>query len=251
MANEFKNSHIAKKLILNSSLSIHELSHNNVHIKIYYKRVYHLFPSPEKQLKNANSSHKSLKKKSIVTVDLTESDDGEGSVNKTYTLFKHDRELVTSEISTQTESTPVKISYNCKTQTEKNIKQQCIIINENANTIEKITEKASQKDPIIVVKNQANTNTSTNTRQEDTSFRQLNNGDIFNAKVTIVAGYNLPLVKLNGEIIPSAPTTYIIMEVYGASLSTSSVVQQRNPVWNSEWIVVLPKNKLIKVRADI
>lgn len=252
MANEFKTSYITKKIILDNILSMYELSHNNVYIKIYYKRVYHSFPSPEKQLKNSYSSRESLKKKSKITVDLTESDIEEDSINKTYTLFKYKDKLVTSENSTQTNPTPpVKMFHNCKTQTEEDKNQKYITINDNNNKIEKRIESASQKDTIILNENQAN-KTSTKIRQEKSNFIEFNKSDIFYAKVTIVAGYNLPLVRLNDDIMPSAPTTYVIIEDCGvSSLTTSSVLQQTNPIWNSVWIVMLPKTKLIEVCKNI
>lgn len=252
MANEFKTSHITKKLILDNSLSMYELSHNNVYIKIYYKRVYHSFPSPEKQFENPYSPRESLKKKSKITVDLTESDIEEDSINKTYTLFKYKDQFATSENSTQTNPTPsVKVFHNCKTQTEEDINQKYITINNDNNTIEKRIESASQTDSIILNENQAN-ETSTKIRQEKSNFIEFNKSDIFYAKVTIVAAYNLPLVRLNDDIKPSAPTTYVIMEDCGvSSLTTSSALQQTNPIWNSVWVVMLPKNKLIEVCKNI
>lgn len=247
MANEFKNSHITKNLILNNSLSLCELSHNNVYIKIHYKRVYHSFPSPEKQLKNSYSSCESLKKKSKITVDLNESDIEEDSINKTYTLFKYKDQCVTSENSTQTYPIPIKMFHNCKTQTEEDVKQKYLTINYDNNTVDKRIENASQTDTIVLVVNQAN-QTTTKIRQENLNVNKFYKSDIFYAKVTIVAGYNLPLVKLNDDIVPSAPTTYVIMENCGINnLITSSVLQQTNPIWNSVWVVMIPKNKLIEV----
>ncbi|XP_050433882.1 uncharacterized protein LOC126841437 [Adelges cooleyi] len=65
--------------------------------------------------------------------------------------------------------------------------------------------------------------------------------------MTIVCGYNLPMVKLNGDSTFTAPTTYVLMESYGGTtLTTPSVVQKINPIWNSEWTILLPKHLLIE-----
>lgn len=245
--NKFKNSHIAKNLILNNNLSIPELSNDNVKIQIHYKRVYHSFPSPPPKLRNSCVS--SLKKNSKIIVDLTESD-SEDSINKTYTLIKHNNRFIdlTTESSTQTDPIPVKISHHCKTQTENNLKPECIIIEDDSISIKNETENIMNTDITSIVKKQSN---STNTKiTQDTTIvdGKLDNSDIFKAKITIIEGYNLPMVKLNGDTIPSAPTTYVIMEDYDKSdLSTSSVVQQTNPIWNSEWVVVIPRNNFIEV----
>jgi len=234
MANEFKTSHITKNIILNNNLSLRELSHDNVHIKIHYKRVYHTFPSPEKLIKNSHHSNESLKKNSKIIIDLTESDSENNSINKTYTLLKHN-------------DRPVEMTAETGTQTEKYIKQQCITVNDDSNAVEKKTEIATQTD-MIVIENDANRTETKLISQENTIFGKFVNGDIFNAKMTIVCGYNLPMVKLNGDAMPSAPTTYVIMEDHDEnSLTTSSVVQQTHPVWNSEWTVIIPKSKLIEV----
>ncbi|CAH1711836.1 unnamed protein product [Aphis gossypii] len=246
MADKFKNSHIAKNLILNNNLSIPELSNNNVKVQIHYKRVYHSFPSPRPKLKNSCVS--SLKKNSKIIVDLTESD-SEDSINKTYTLIKHNNRFIdlTTESSTQTDPIPVKISHNCITQTENNLKPECIIIDDDSISIKNETENIMNTDITAIVKKQPN---STNTQiTQDTTIvdGKLDNSDIFKAKITIIEGYNLPMVKLNGDTMPSAPTTYVIMEdYYKSDLSTSSVVQQTNPIWNSEWVVVIPRNNFIE-----
>lgn len=221
-----------------------ELSDNNVHIKIQYKRVFHSLPSPEKPLKNTSFLQRPMRKNAKVVIDLTksESDSEDTCINKTYTLHKHDTFTeITTENSTQTDPAPIKMSHNCKTQTEKVIEQQCITIDYNErNKIEKRIENATQTDTFV--ENQ----TKTIIRPKNNSFGKLN--DIFQAKITIVCGYNLPMVKLNGDTIPSAPTTYVIMENYDENnLSTSSVVEQTDPIWESEWTVALPKHKLIEV----
>lgn len=242
IANEFETSYVTKNLILNNNLSIDELSDSNVHIKIQYKRVFHSLPSPEKPLKNTSVSQKPMKKNAKVIIDLTESDTEDTCINKTYTLHKHNKFAeITTENSTQTDLEPVKISHNCKTQTEKVMEQQCITIDYNEhNKIEKRTQNPIQTDPLV--ENQ----TKTIIMPKNKSFSKLN--DIFQAKITIVCGYNLPMVKLNGDTIPSAPTSYVIMENYNEShLSTSSVVEQTDPIWESEWTVALPKHKLIEV----
>ncbi|XP_060842895.1 uncharacterized protein LOC132923094 isoform X1 [Rhopalosiphum padi] len=249
MANTFKTSHIAKNIIINNNLSIPELSNNNVKVQIHYKRVYHSFPSPEQKLKNSSdSSYKTLKKNSKIIVDLTESD-SEDTINKTYTLIKHNDRLIdlTTESSTQTDPIPVKISHNSITQTENDLLPDCIIIDDDIISTKNETENVMSTDIIDIVKNQPNC---TNTKIiQDTTIAngKLYNSDFFKAKVMIIEGFNLPTVKLSGDTIPTAPTTYIIMEDYGESnLSTSSVVQQTNPVWNSEWTVVIPRNNLIE-----
>jgi len=250
MANTFKTSHIAKNIIINNNLSIPELSNNNVKVQIHYKRVYHSFPSPEQKLKNSSdSSYKTLKKNSKIIVDLTESD-SEDTINKTYTLIKHNDRLIdlTTESSTQTDPIPVKISHNSITQTENDLLPDCIIIDDDIISTKNETENVMSTDIIDIVKNQPNC---TNTKIiQDTTIAngKLYNSDFFKAKVMIIEGFNLPTVKLSGDTIPTAPTTYVIMEDYGESnLSTSSVVQQTNPVWNSEWTVVIPRNNLIEV----
>ncbi|XP_025208362.1 uncharacterized protein LOC112603813 [Melanaphis sacchari] len=245
MANKFKTSHIAKNLILNNNLSIPELSNNNVNVQIHYKRVYHSFPSPQPKLKHSRvSSYKPLQKNSKIIVDLTESD-SEDTINKTYTLLKHNDGFIdlTVESSTQTDAVPVKISHDCITQTENNLNPECIIIDDDSISIENKTENVMGTDQITIIKNQPN---HTNTKiTQNTSI--IDHSDIFKAKVTIIEGYNLPKVKLNGDTKPSAPTTYVIMEDYRENnLSTSSVVQQINPKWNSEWTVVIPRNNLIE-----
>lgn len=243
MSNEFKISHITKDLILYNNLST---SQSNIHVKLHYKKVYHAFPSPEKQLKTSYPSKKSPKRNSKFIVDLTESDSEDTSINKTYTLFKHnDRHVeVTAENSTQTDEVCIKTSNNCKTQTEKNINQKCMTDNDTIIASENKIENATQTDSIPIIKHCTNTKTD----QKDKDSYTYNNSDIFKAKVTIVCAYNLPMVKLNGDIMPTAPTTYVIMGDYGNhNLSTSSVVQQTNPVWNSEWTVMIPKNKFIEV----
>lgn len=246
MATEYKTSYVTKNLILNNNLSICGLSNINVHIQIHYKRVYHSFPSPEKQLTNSCASQKPKEKKSKIIVDLTESesDSEDSSINKTYTLFKHDKIVEkTTECGTQTDTIPGKISRNSKTQTEKYMLQQCIITNDDNNTIVNKVENSTQTD---IVNNQEQTQIKINPQRK--IFTKFYNNNIFKAKIIIIGGYNLPMVKLNGDTIPSAPTTYVIMEDYGGgNLSTSSVVQQTNPIWNSKWTVVLPKNKLIEV----
>lgn len=253
MVNEFKTSHITKNCVLNN-LSISESSHNNIHIKIHYNRVYHSFPSPEIQNKNQSPpSNEQLKKNSKIIVDLTESDSEENLVNKTYTLFKHNDKFVgvTAENSTQTNVIPAKVSHNRKTQTENYWEQPSNTV--NSEIVESRTKVPVQKDSFdsfTIIENQVN-QTTTKCRLQNTISNEYNNSDIFKAKITIVGGYNLPMVKLNGDSIPSAPTTYVIMEDQGGiSLSTPSVVQQTNPVWGSKWNVVLPKNKLIEVGYD-
>lgn len=246
MANEFETSHITKNLILNNNLSLRELLHNNIHIKIHYKRVYHTFPSPKKSVITSHISHdKSLKKKSKNIIDLTESDSEDNSINKTYTLLKHN-------------DGPVEVTTEIGTQTEE---QQCITINDDYNTIEKRTnvncnmvEKGTDiatQTNTVVIENDVN-RTKTKINRGNMIFDEFDNGDIFNAKITIVCGYNLPMVKLNGDTVPSAPTTYVIVEdCVENSLMTSSVVQQTNPVWNSEWTIVIRKNQLIEVCKDL
>lgn len=254
MVNEFKTSHITKNCILNN-LSECESPHNNIHIKIHYNRVYHSFPSPEIQNQNQNPpSNKSLKKNSKMIVDLTESDSEENSVNKTYTLFKHNNKFVevTAENSTQTNLIPTKVSHSRKTQTEKEMES--LSKTSNSDIVEsriKVPLQRDSFDSFIIIENQAN-QINTKYRLENTIFNVYDKNDIFKAQVTIVGGYNLPMVKLNGDSIPSAPTTYVIMEDQsGVYLSTPSVVQQTNPLWGSKWNVVLPKNKLIEVGNDI
>lgn len=252
MADQFKTSYITKHLILKSNSSMHELPCDNVHIKIYYKRVYHKFPSPDKQLRNSCDSQKSLKKNSKMIVDLTESDSDETFINKTYTLFKCNDKFddATVENSTQTDPFPVKIYRNCKTQTEKDMKQQCITTYDSYNSIENKSESTAQLSKTVIVENQLN-QINTKSREFNTVIDTFDD-NIFKAKVIIVGGYNLPMVKLNGETVPSAPTSYVILDNFiGSSLSTSSVVQQVNPVWNSEWTLILPKNKLIEVCKEI
>ncbi|XP_060868805.1 uncharacterized protein LOC132943741 isoform X1 [Metopolophium dirhodum] len=249
MANKFKNSHIAKHLIINKNLSIPELSLNNVKIQIHYKRVYHSFPSLEPKLNNLRvQPHKTLKKNSNIIVDLTESD-SEDAINKTYTLLKHNDRIaeLTAENSTQTDPIPVKMSHNCITQTENNVIPECITIDDDSISIKNEKGSVMYTDTIAIVKNRPNCTNEKITQNTTIVDRKFINCDIFKAKVTIVGGYNLPMVKLNGDTIPSAPTTYVIMEAYGSSsFSTSSVVQQTNPIWNSEWSVVIPRNNLIE-----
>jgi len=249
-ANKFKNSHITKHLIINNNLSVPELSLNNVKIQIHYKRVYHSLPSPKLKTKNSCvSSYKTLKKNSKIIVDLTESD-SEDDINKTYTLLKNNNKIseLTTESSTQTDPIPVKMSHNCKTQTEINVIPECITIDDNSILIKNEKGSVIRSDTISIVENQLNC-TNVKTIQDTTAVDgKFNNSDVFKAKVTIVGGYNLPMVKLNGDTIPSAPTTYVIMEAYGgSSFLTSSVVQQTNPIWNSEWTVLTPRNNLIEV----
>lgn len=248
MADKFQNSHITKNLILNNKSSMHELPYDNVYIKIHYKRIYHTFPSPDRQFKNTCGSHKSLKINSKNIVDLTGSDSDETSINKTYTLFKHDDKLndATAENSTQTDPLTVKISHNSTTQTEKDVTQQCIT-HGSCNSTKNKSENSTQINTTIEVENLSN-QINTKSREFNTIIDTFDENDIFKAKVIIVGGYNLPMVKLNGDIIPSAPTSYVILDNFvGNSLSTSSVVQKVNPVWNSEWTLILPKNKLIEV----
>jgi len=148
-----------------------------------------------------------------------------------------------TENSTQTDLIPTKISHNCKTQTENNIQQKCITVNDNSNVIEIMTDNTTQMDPTIIVENE----TDLINKQKNAILSKFDN-NIFKAKVTIVCGYNFPMVQLHDDIVPTAPTTYVIMEGYSINnLSTSSVVQQTNPVWNSVWTVILPKNTLIEV----
>lgn len=249
MANEFKTSYITKQLILNNNCSIIDEPNNSVYIKIHYKRVYHSFPFPEEQLKNSCDSSKTSKKNSKVIVDLTESDSEDNPINKTYTLFKHNDRFVgmTAENSTQTVAIPVKMYQSCKTQTKEEITHQCKTVNNDSNSIEKKTNNATQTDTIVLVENKAN-QTNTKIKEDNTILSEFNKSHIIKAKVTIVGGYHLPMVKLNGDNKSSAPTTYVIMDDFnGSHLSTSSVVQQTNPTWNSEWTVVIPKNKLIEV----
>lgn len=247
MANKFTTSHIAKNLILNNNLSIPELSRDNIKVQIHYKRVYHSFPSSKPKLENSCVPHKSLKKKSNMIVDLTESD-SEDAINKTYTLFKHNDRTVelTAEISTQTDQVPVKMSHDCITQTDNNVKPVCITIDDiDCNSIKK---KFENVDTIPLVKKVTNYSNPKITQDTTIINSKFDKSDIFKAKVTIVGGYNLPKVKLNGDTTPSAPTTYVILEDYGGrSLSTSSVVQQTNPIWNSQWTVIIPTNNLIEV----
>lgn len=244
MSIEYKNLYITKNLILNNNLSIYELSNNNVRIQIHYKRVYHSFPSPEKPSSISCIPQKSLKRKSKIIVDLTESDSEDSSINKTYTLLKHNDKIVgtATECSIQTDPIePIKMSHNSRTQTEKDMMQQCIIIDDDNNTIKNKIESAIQTD---IIENQG----SVNIKKPSRIFTTFYNNDIFKANIIIVGGYNLPMVKLNGDTVPSAPTTYVIMEDYeGSNLTTSSVVQQTNPIWNSKWTIVLRKDKLIEV----
>lgn len=243
MANEFNTSHITKDLILYNNSSVSDLPHDNIRIKIHYKRVNHSFPSPEKQPKNSSSPHKSFENNSKLIVDLTESDSEDTSINKTYTLFKHNDRLagVTVENGTQTDLIPVKLSHHRRTQTEKYMSQQhSIIDNESC-----ATKIGTQTDSIVAVDNQTNTEIS----HKNITFNEFDDNEIFQAKVTIVCGYDLPMVKLKGDTASTAPTTYVIMKNYdGNSLITCSVVQQTNPTWNSEWTIIMPKNKLITVR---
>lgn len=235
MAHEFKTSHITKKLILNNNCRIVEDSNNSVHVKIHYKRVYHSFPLPEENSK--------------VIIDLTESHSEDSSINKTYTLLKHNDKFVgtTAENSTQTDLIPVKIFHSYKNQSEEEINYQCKTIDNISKSIENKINNVSQNDTIAIVENQAN-QPYTKIRPEITTLSEFNKSNMFKAKVTIVGGYNLPMVKLNGDNKPSAPTTYVIMEDFnGSHLSTSYVVQQTNPIWNSQWTVAVPKNKLIEV----
>lgn len=252
MADQFKTSHITKSLILNNNSSMHELRHDMC-IKIHYKRVYHTFPSPDKQLIKSCSPRKSLKKKLKTIIDLTESDSDETSINKTYTLVKHNDKFddATAENSTQTDPLPVKICYGCKTQTKKDMKEQPTITYDSCNLIENKSENTAQMSSTIMIENQPNKINIKN-KELNTNSDIFDDNDIFKAKVIIVCGYNLPMVTLNGDTTPSAPTSYVILDNFlGSNLSTSSVVQKVNPVWNSEWTLILPKNKLIEVFIDI
>lgn len=236
MAHEFKTSHVTKQLILNNNnCPLVEDSNNNVHIKIHYKRVYHSFPFPED---NSNA-----------IIDLTESQSEDNSINKTYTLSKHNDKLVgtTVENSTQTDLRPVKKFHSYKTQPAEEMNNQCKTIDNISNSIEKKIDDATQNDSIVIVENQSN-QSNTKIRSKYTTLSEFNQSNMFKAKVTIVGGYNLPMVKLNGDNKPSAPTTYVIMEDFkGSHLSTSYVIQQTNPIWNCQWTVDVPKNKLIEV----
>lgn len=284
MANEFKTTHVTKKCILFNNLSVHELSNNNVCIELHYKRVFHTFPSPKKTFKNSSCLRcKSLKKNSKTIVDLTESNSEDNSVNKTYTLFKPNDKLVRVENSTETNMLPVKVSCDLKTQNENNstqTKQVPIQISHDMRT--QGHNNSSQTDPIPTkIFNSCKTQTELDIKQlcidstniDDTKkstqidltfmpekpitteakninniFNKFNDIDIFQAKVTIVNGYNFPMVKLIGDTTPTAPTTYVIMKDHSESiLSTSTVVKKTNPEWNSVWTVVLPKTKLIEV----
>jgi len=316
MANEFKTIHVTKNFVLFDNLSRHELSNNKVHIKVHYKRVYHSCPSPKKHLKNNLSlKRKSLKQDSKFIVDLTESDSEDGSINKTYTLFKHNDSFVgvTAENSTQTNSLPVKVVHGFKTRTESNstqtdqipVEKTCNIktrTESNSTQTEQIPIKisrdskactknqSSQTDPIpLKTSNNFDTQTELDVQQQclaingesDTDEKKLENvtvmnipvvpinqtsfeikktsnnfdahcSDIFKAKVTIVCGYNFPMVKLIGDTVPTAPTTYIIMKDHSEhSFLTPTNVKTTNPVWNCEWTVMLPKTKLIKVYDEI
>lgn len=240
MAIEYKDSYVTKNLILNNNLSIYELSNNNLHIQIHYRKVNHSFPSPDKPINISCVSKKSSKEKSHI-IDLTESDSEDNSVNKTYTLLKHNDKIdkTTTECSIQTDPIPIKMSHNSKTQTENDL-QQCIIIDDDDDDYN-IVENSIQIDK---TENQENVKI----RNQSKIFTKFYNSDIFRAKVTIIGGYNFPMVKLNGDTVLSAPTTYVIMEDYeGNNLSTSSVVQKINPIWNSKWTVLLRKDKLIEV----
>jgi len=242
MSNEFESSHIIKNVILNNNLSYHESSHNNIHIKMHYKRVYHTVPSPEKPVLR---SHKSPKTNSKIIIDLTESESEDNSINKTYTLLKHNNRFieVTAESATQTEEYVMQ-KQQCATIDKDMVEKRMI---DKSNTIEKRAEIATQTDTVVIENhdNQSKTRIS----QKNQISSEFGNDDIFNAKITIVCGYNLPMVRLNGDYVSSAPTTYVIMEDHGENiLTTSSVVQQTNPVWNSEWTVMISKNKLIEVR---
>lgn len=250
MANEFNISHVHKKFTLTNNLSLCESSQTSVHVNIHYKRVYHTFPSPENQNQKPCVPQKSIKKKSKIIVDLTESDSEDTSPDKTYTLLEHNKFIGdTVENSTQTDSVPVKTSLNCNTQTENDINHQCATIIYGNNIEKKIENVATQTDAIVVAVKKQNNVCNTKTVPPKTNFCKINNNtDTIKAKVTIVSGHHLPMVKLYGDTSPSAPTTYVIMENYGIKrLITSSVVEHTNPVWNSEWNIELPKNNLIEV----
>jgi hypothetical protein len=252
MGDKFKTSHITKSLILNNNSSMHESRHD-ICIKIHYKRVYHSFPSPDKQLRKSFSPHKSIKKNSKIIVDLTESDSDETSINKTYTLFKRNDKFdnATAENSTQTDPLSVKICYDYKIQTKKDIKEQPTITYDSCNLIENKSENIAHLSSSVMIENQPNQiNTKSKKCNMNTSSDIFDDNDIFKAKVIIVGGYNLPMITLNGDTTPSAPTSYVILDNFlGSNLSTSSVVQKVNPVWNSEWTLILPKNKLIEVKT--
>lgn len=308
MANEFKNTHITKNFVLCDTLSTHKLSNNKVYIDVHYKRVYHSFPSPKKHLKyNLHSKRNSSKPNPKCFVDLTGSESEDDSINRTYTLFKHNDTSVgeniaqacismpvnvfdgvktrtesnstqtdqipvytscnlktrTESSSTQTEIIPLKISRvsktctksnnsqtapipiktldNCYTQTELKVQQQCLTL--RGDTDEKNLENVTVKKTPRVHENQ----TSSKINQANSNFHA-HNSDIFKAKVTIVCGYNFPMVKLIGNTVPTAPTTCIIMKDHGEhSFSTPTNVETTNPVWNCKWTVELPKTTLIKV----
>lgn len=246
MANEFNISNVHKKLTLKNNLS-----QTDVYVKIHYKRVYHTFPTPENKNENTCVPQKSVKKKSKIIVDLTESDSEDTSPNKTYTLLEHNNKFIraTAENSTQTDQMPVKTSLNCNTQTENNINQQCMTIIDDDNIEKKIETASTQTDSIVVTAKEQNNLSDRKTGQQKKDFCKVNNNtDTIKANVTIIGGYHLPMVKLYGDTSPSAPTTYVIMENYGRKiLITSSFVEHTNPVWNCEWNIELPKHSLIEV----
>lgn len=283
MANEFKSTHVTKKCVLFNNLSMHDLSHNNVCIELHYKKVFHKFPSPEKSLKNSSClRRKTSKTISKTIIDLTESNSEDNSVNKTYTLFKPNDRLMRVDNSTQTNLLPIKISCDLKTQNENGTQTKQVPIKISHSMKTQGHNNSSQTDPIPTkVLNSHKTQTeldikqlamdstniddtenrtqidltimpekpiSTKVRNTNNIFSKFNNIDIFQAKVTIVNGYNLPMVKLIGDTTPTAPTTYVIMKDHSKSiLTTSTVVKKTNPEWNSVWTIVLPKSKLIEV----
>lgn len=271
MENEFRTTHVTKTLILCDGLSINKQLPDNVCIEVCYKKVYHSIPSADKQQRSTSSpKRKSLRKDSNI-IDLTESDSEESSINKTYTLLQHEKCVDhTAETSTQTKNVssltielPVKVNNNLKFPTDCNSSQTDTIPSKIYKNIETQTEiNLEQKFSTLSKKHYTKNKSIANNSQMELKlanenydiepkksvFDRLDGNDFFKAKITIVCGYNFPMVKLNGDTKPTAPTTYIIMDNFRKNcLSTPTVVQDTDPVWNSEWTVVLPKNVLIEV----
>ncbi|XP_050528171.1 MATH and LRR domain-containing protein PFE0570w-like [Daktulosphaira vitifoliae] len=236
MSNEYENKYVTKDFFLHPKIfECREQYNNDVHITLHYKRVYHTLPNLENNIYNSNSTILPKNNSNIVYNNTILTSKDFKSLQEFSKFYKENRNL--SDNYTQTNL----LINSQHTQTEK-----CIAKHESTNeypytTVEKLTNSINS-----VIEIDYHNSDSIKLIQENSKHYTFQE-DVLKFKVIISNAFNLPKIKLNGDNEEKLPTTYVTMKtISGRVLSTSHVVEDKNPKWNCTWIFYHSKESLKK-----